>query len=143
MDRLYNVHLVSAFLVVPNSTCVPCGGQVDFYCSTTTNVSIPDGNGGFRREVGAGGQLWKIKKPDGTVDEIRSNHRASVNSTCYEFLYSDEYIGLRVLCTSSSWNGTTLQCIAFTPANESQQNPAPAVLLEVGGVCRICVKLTF
>ena len=57
----------------------------------------------------------------------------------YEFISSmDVVTGLRVNDASSTLNGTTFQCIAFTPLDTSEQNDsAAAVTLEVGGECRI------
>ena len=84
---------------------------------------------------GVGGQLWRIQSPNGTVTILSSSMPDSLPPG-YELIspYRDEYTGLRVLNTSSTWNGTTFQCIAFTPASEEEQNnSAPPVTLEVGG----------
>jgi len=55
---------------------------------------------------------------------------------CYKWVSPtlDEYTGLMVFNITSSWNGTSFQCIAFTPANEEEQNNSSAVVtLEAGG----------
>jgi len=60
--------------------------------------------------------------------------------TGFEFIspYTDEFTGLQILDTNSTWNGTTFQCIAFNLANEEEQNnSAEAVTLKVGGDCRM------
>ena len=59
----------------------------------------------------------------------------------YEFISTsiDEYTGIQVFNISSNWNGTTFQCIAFTPANTEQRNASAAtVTLEVEGKPRTC-----
>ena len=88
---------------------------------------------------GVGGQLWRIQSPDGSVTILRSNMPEDLPAD-YEFISPTlhEYTGLQVFNISSQWNGTTFQCIAFTPANEEEQNDsATAVTLEVGGECKI------
>ena len=85
-----------------------------------------------------GGQLWRIRNPNGTVTNLSSNIPDMV-PVGYQFIspFLDDYTGLRVLNTNSTWNGTTFQCIAFDPSNVEQQNDsAAAVTLEVGGKCR-------
>ena len=89
--------------------------------------------------VGVGGQLWRINFQNGTIGRLISNMPDNVPGH-YEFRSSslDEYTGIEVLDTTSRWNGTTFQCIAFTPANEEERNDsAAAVILEVGGKCII------
>ena len=84
---------------------------------------------------GVGGQLWKIKLPNETVITLRSTTPHMVPAG-YEFISPslDEYTGIMVSNTTQNWNGTTFQCIAFTPANEKEQNSSSAkVVLEVGG----------
>ena len=87
---------------------------------------------------GLAGQMWRIQTPDGTVTTLSSNIPNMVPAD-YEFIAPhniDDFIGLRVLNTTSTWNGTTFQCIAFDPSNlERQNNSASAVTLEVGGKC--------
>ena len=102
-----------------------------FNCSTT--ATHPTGGGNV--VLGFGGQLWRIQSPNGTVTTLSSSMPDNV-PLGYELVspHRDEYTGLRVLHTSSTWNGTTFQCIAFTPANEEEQNTsATAAMLEVGG----------
>ena len=127
---------VSVFQEVPTNTCVRCGGSTKFNCNTTAIHPL----GGGATVEGVGGQLWRIQRPNGNVTNLTSNMPENLPSQ-YEFVSPtlDEYTGLIVFNTTSIWNGTTFQCIAFTPANEEQQNAsAAAVTLEVGGKCRIC-----
>ena len=123
--------------MTPSNTCVPCGGETVFNCSTTTPVNLGGGN---IVEGAPGSQMWRIQTPDRTIITLKSNAPAPVMMPAkYEFISSSEYIytGLRVLNTNSTWNGTTFQCIAFDPSNETRQNnSAAAVTLEVGGKCR-------
>ena len=84
---------------------------------------------------GAGGQLWRIQYPDGTVISLSSSMPSMVPAG-YKLISSfvNRYTGLRVLDTNSTWNGTTFQCIAFTPLDTREQNDSSAaVTLEVGG----------
>jgi len=84
---------------------------------------------------GAGGQMWRIQTPDGTVTTLSST-MPNMLPTGYELIspFVNEFTGLRVKDTNSSWNGTTFQCIAFVPTNVGVQNDSAApVLLEVGG----------
>ena len=84
---------------------------------------------------GVGDQLWRIQNPNGTVTNLSSNMPGVVPAG-YEFIspFLDVYTGLRVLNTTSIWNGTTFQCIAFDPSDiERQNNSAAADTLEVGG----------
>ena len=84
---------------------------------------------------GPGGQMWRIQTSDGTITTLRSNMPGMVPAD-YEFISPFVYVytGLRVLNTTSTWNGTTFQCIAFDTSNEERQNDsAAAVTLEVGG----------
>ena len=93
---------------------------------------------------GPGGQLWRILTPDGKVTELYSTNPSSARSLGYEFISSHMhvYTGLEVLHTDSTWNGSTFQCIAYTPSNTTRQNNSAApVTLRVGGECRICVFL--
>ena len=88
---------------------------------------------------GVGGQLWRVNFQNGTIRRLISNMPDNVPGH-YEFISPslDEYTGIEVLNTTSLWNGTTFQCIAFTPANEEERNySAAAVILEVGGKCII------
>ena len=127
-----------AFQVVPRDTCVPCGGSTVFNCSTTAPTNL----GGGRIVNGAGGQMWRIQTPDGTMISLSSSMPSMVPAG-YELISSffNQYTGLRLLDTNSNWNGTTFQCIAFTPADVREQNhSATAVTLEVGGECRICLN---
>ena len=129
-----------AFQVVPSHTCVPCGGQTVFNCSTTAPANL---GGGIILE-GVGSQLWRIQTPDGTVTNLSSIMPHMVPAG-YEFIspYVNVYTGLRVLNTNSTWNGTTFQCIAFDPSNvERQNNSAAAVTLEVGGECRKVIGIS-
>ena len=85
---------------------------------------------------GAGGQLWRIQNPDGTVTSLSSSMPSMVPAG-YEFI-ANQYTGLRLLDTNSTWNGTTFQCIAFNPTDAREQNnSAAAVTLEVGSECRM------
>ena len=125
--------LVLAFLEVPTGTCLPCGGSTIFNCSTTVRINVGGGNFVY----GAGGQMWMIQTPDGTSITLSSNNR-SMMLPDFEFIqpHLHVYTGLRVKNTNSNWNGTTFQCIAFSPANLGRINKsAPAVTLEVGGEC--------
>ena len=91
---------------------------------------------------GAGGQLWRIQTPDGTLLTLSSSMPNMVPPG-YEFVspFIHVFTGLRVLNTNSTWNATTLQCIAFTPADVRERNvSAAAVTMEVGSECRICFK---
>ena len=95
---------------------------------------------------GPGSQLWRIKTPDGNVTELYSTNPSSARLLGYEFISQHQhvYTGLRVLNTNSTWNGTTFQCIAYTPSNTTRVNDsAAAVTLKVGGKCRLCVCLNF
>ena len=117
--------------MAPNNTCVPCGGPTEFNCSTTAIHTLSAGD----RRLGTGGQLWRIQPPDGTVITLSSNEPGKVPNG-YQLISPsrDEYTGLRVLDTNSTWNGTTFKCIAFTPENVGEKNDsAAAVTLEVGG----------
>ena len=92
---------------------------------------------------GVGGQLWNIRNPDGTLTTFISNMPDKVPED-YKFISPsfDEYTGINVSNISSDWNGTTFQCIAFTPANVEERNTSAApVTLEVGGKCRMCVLI--
>ena len=92
---------------------------------------------------GAGGQMWRIQIPDGTVISLSSSMPSMVPAG-YELISSflNQYTGLRLLDTNSTWNGTTFQCIAFTPADTREQNDsAAAVTLEVGSEYRIFFKI--
>ena len=99
---------------------------------------MPINLGGGRIVEEVSGQMWRIQTPDGTVTNLRSNIPDMVPAD-YEFIspFLDDFTGLRVLNTNSTWNGTTFQCIAFDPSNVERQNSsARAVTLEVGGECR-------
>ena len=123
-----------AFQVVPRDTCLPCGGPAVFNCSTTAPTNL----GGGRMVNGAGGQMWRIQNPDGTRISLSSS-MPSMMPAGYKLISSfvNQYTGLRLLDTNSTWNGTTFQCIAFTPLDTREQNDsAAAVSLEVGGECR-------
>ena len=131
------------FQEVPGDSCLPCGGSTQFNC--TTIAIHPLGRGNVIE--GVGGQLWKIEFPNGSITTLISNTADSI-PVQYEFISptTDEYTGIMVFNTNSRWNGTTFQCIAFTPANEDEKNDsAAAVTLEVGGECRLffcfCVML--
>ena len=132
--------LVSVFEVVPSNECVPCGGSntsTIFNCTTLADHPI----GGGMIVEGVGGQLWSIHNPDGTLTTLASNMPENLPEE-YEFISPsfDEYTGIVVSNISSTWNGTTFQCIAFTPANIEERNTSAApVTLEVGGKCRMCV----
>ena len=124
-----------AFQVVPRDTCVPCGGSAVLNCSTTAPIHL----GGGRIVNGAGGQMWRIQNPDGTVTSLSSSMPSMVPAG-YQFISSfvNQYTGLRLLDTNSTWNGTTFQCIAFNPTDAREQNnSAAAVTLEVGSECRM------
>ena len=134
-DMVINSCLVLAFQVVPRDTCVPCGGSAVLNCSTTAPIHL----GGGRILNGAGGQMWRIQNPDGTVTSLSSSMPSRV-SAGYEFITSfvNQYTGLRLLDTNSAWNGTTFHCIAFNPTDAREQNnSAAAVTLEVGSECRM------
>ena len=84
---------------------------------------------------GIGGQMWRIQVPDGTQTLLSTNMPNMVPAG-YELIspFLNEFTGLRVKDTNSSWNGTTFQCIAFVPTNVERQNTSSAaVTLEVGG----------
>ena len=86
---------------------------------------------------GAGGQLWRNQNPDGTVTSLSSSMPSMVPAG-YQFISSfvNQYTGLRLPNTNSTWNGTTFQCIAFNPTDAREQNDsAAAVTLEVGSEC--------
>ena len=105
-----------------------------FDCSTTEQFNL--GGGHFRE--GPGGQMWRIQTPDGTITILSSN-APDMMPADYEFIspFENVYTGLRVLNTTSTWNGTTFQCIAFDTSDVERQNDsAAAVTLEVGGECR-------
>ena len=123
-------------MVFPQPTCVPCGGPADINCITGTHINV----GGGTFVDGPGSQLWRIQTPDGNVIELSSSNPSTARSLGYEFIspHQHVYTGLRVLATKSTWNGTTFQCIAYTPSNIARQNnSAPAVTLKVGGECKI------
>ena len=129
--------LVSGFEVVPRNKCVPCGGGSTVFNCTTTAVH-PLGGGYFVQ--GVGGQLWRIHNPDGTLINLISNMPDMVPED-YKFISPspDQYTGISVSNISSDLNGTTFQCIAFTPTNIMEQNTSAAtVTLEVGGKYRAC-----
>ena len=132
--------LVSVFKVVPRDECVPCGGSTIstiFNCTTLADHPI----GGGMIAEGVGGQLWSIQYPNGTLTTLVSNMPDNLPAD-YEFITPsfDEYTGIIVSNISSDWNGTTFQCIAFTPANIEEQNTSAAVVtLEVGGKWKMCV----
>ena len=133
---IYSYFLL-AFQVVPRDTCLPCGGSAVFNCSTTAPTNL----GGGRIVNGAGGQMWRIQTSDGTRISLSSSMPSTVPAG-YKLVSSflNHYTGLRLLDTNSTWNGTTFQCIAFTPLDTREQNnSAAAVTLEVGGECRIYV----
>ena len=118
--------------------CVPCGGSTIFNCSTLADHPL----GGGEVVEGVGGQLWNISHPNGTLTTLVSNMPDHLPPD-YEFISPslDEYTGISVSNINSDWNGTTFQCIAFTPANIEEQNTSAAtVTLEVEGEwCRVCV----
>ena len=116
--------------MVPTDTCLPCGGQAEFNCSTTYN--IPLGGGNFTE--GAGGQIWRIQTPGGRSITLSSNMPSMVPMN-FEFISTNlhEFTGIRVNNTNSNWNGTIFKCIAFSPTNTHQENTsASAVTLKVG-----------
>ena len=124
------IFLVLAFQVVPTGTCLPCGGSTEFNCSTTFPINL----NGILRDI-PGGQMWMILTPDGRNIILSSNNRSRIPPD-FEFIrpHPHEYTGIRVMNTNSSWNGTTLQCIAFSTTNSQRINTsAPAVTMEVGG----------
>ena len=134
-DMVIYSYLVLEFQVVPRDTCVPCGGSAVLNCSTTALIHL----GGGRILIGAGGQLWRIQNPDGTVTSLSSSMPSMVPAG-YEFIssFQHQYTGLWLLDTNSTWNGTTFQCIAFNPTDTREQNnSAAAVTLEVGSECRM------
>ena len=94
---------------------------------------------------GVGGQLWMIRNPNGTVTNLSSN-MPDIVPAGYEFVapFPNDFTGLRVLNTTSIWNGTMFQCIAFDPSDVERQNDsAAAVTLEVGGKCRKILSTVF
>ena len=120
----------------PKSTCVPCGGAANFSCSTVIHINL--GGGEFLN--GPGSQLWRIQTPDGSVIELNSTNPSRARPLGYEFISPHQYVytGLRVIDTNSSWNGTTFQCIAYSPFNTTRQNDSvAAVTLIVGGEYKI------
>ena len=125
------------------NTCLPCGGQATFNCTTIANHTLLDSN---ELMSGPGGQLWRIQTSDGTTTKLYSTMLDKVPRG-YEFIETpeNEFTGLRVNDTNSSWSGSTFQCIAFTPANADQlNNSSEPVTLEVGGECiyNLLVKFT-
>ena len=93
---------------------------------------------------GVGGQLWRIQSPNGNVTTLTSNRPDNLPAQ-YEFVTPtlDEYTGLIVFNITSIWSGTTFQCIAFTPANEEEQNNSSTVVtLEVEGECKMSVYIS-
>ena len=127
----HDLLLVAAFLEVPTGTCLPCGGSTEFNCNTTFHINL--GGGNFKDIPG--GQMWMILTPDGQNIILSSNNPSRVPPD-FEFIspHPHEYTGIRVLHTNSNWNGTTLQCIAFSTTNLRRINTsAPAVTMEVGG----------
>ena len=79
--------------------------------------------------------MWRIQVPDGTQTLLSTNMPNMVPAG-YELIspFLNEFTGLRVKDTNSSWNGTTFRCIAFVPTNVERQNTSSAaVTLEVGG----------
>ena len=130
------------FMKVPTNTCLPCGGPAKFNCSTVANHTIYVG-GMNTLMLGPGGQLWRIETTNGMTDKLHSTDPKNVPAS-YEFMYIEhnngvkEITGLLVRDTNSTWSGTTLQCIAYTPLNtEVLNNSSEPVTLEVGGECRI------
>ena len=111
-----------------------------FNCTTVANHTIFV-NGMSSLREGPGGQLWRIQTTNGTTESLCSTTPDKV-PTNYKFIdtfpNSNEFTGILVSDTDSSWSGTTFQCIAFTPANTEEINDAsePATL-EVGGKCLI------
>ena len=127
--------------MVPNNTCVPCGGPAEFNCTTRVTINL----GGGATVEGVGGQMWRIQNPDGTVITLSSSMPNRVPGG-FELISPslNEFTGLRVKDTNSSLNGTTFQCIAFNPTNVGERNDsAAAVTLEVGGECSICALSVF
>ena len=126
---------------VPTNTCLPCGGNATFNCCTIANHTVFD-NGMSVLELGPGGQLWKIHTTNGMTEELYSTIRKNIPAS-YELMYTEQnntkvVTGLLVRDTDSTWNGTTLQCIAYTPPNtDVRNNSSEPVTLEVGGECRI------
>ena len=120
------------------STCLPCGGQATFNCTTVANHTV------FIDEMstlipGPGGQLWRIQTSDGTTTELYSTMLDEVPPG-YKFIETspNEFTGLSVYDTNPRWSGSTFQCIAFTPANaDDLNNSSEPVTLEVGGEYRI------
>ena len=133
-----NFFLVSAFLVFPKSTCVPCGGTTEFNCKTTFR---------YRMHDVVGGQLWRIQTPDGNVIAEPYSTNISSAGPLFEFIRSPHqnvYNGLRVINTNSTWDGTTFQCIAYATTNLGRRNHSAApVTLRVGGWFTICVLHKF
>jgi len=126
---------------VPTNTCLPCGGNATFNCRTIANHTVFD-NGMSVLELGPGGQLWKIHTTNGMTEELYSTIRENIPAS-YELMYTEQnnikvVTGLLVRDTDSTWNGTTLQCIAYTTLNtDVRNNSSEPVTLEVGGECRI------
>ena len=93
---------------------------------------------------GTGGQLWRIRSPNGNIIAELYSTTPTAGPLGYKFIPSSDehvYTGLRVLDTNSTWNGTTFQCIAYTLANRCEQNDsAKRVTLQVGGKCRMCLS---
>ena len=121
------------------NTCLPCGGQAIFNCTTVANHTVYV-NGMSSLILGPGGQLWRIQTANGTTKLLYSTMPDKV-PTSYEFIEtppnSNIFTGILVRDTNSSWNGTTFQCIAFTPLDtEEINNASEPVTLEVGGECR-------
>ena len=86
-----------------------------------------------------------IQHPTGTTITVSSNEPGNV-PWGYQLVSPsrDQYTGLRVLDTNSTWNGTTFQCIAFTPENVGEQNDsAAAATLEVGGEYKMDVTISY
>ena len=127
------------FTEVPINTCLPCGGQATFNCTTIANHTVFI-DGMIRLIPGPGGQLWRIQTSDGTTTKLYSTMLNEVPPG-YGFIETPlkEFTGLGVQDTNSSWSGSTFQCIAFTPANADElNNSSEPVTLEVGGECTIC-----
>ena len=126
------------------STCLPCGGQATFNCTTIANHTVFI-DGMIRLIPGPGGQLWRIQTSDGTTTKLYSTMLDKVPRG-YKFIETSksEFTGLWVYDTNPRWSGSTFQCIAFTPANADElNNSSEPVTLEVGGECRILlVKFT-
>ena len=127
---------------VPTNTCLPCGGQAKFNCTTVANHTVFDDSGMSVLEPGPGGQLWKIHTTNGTTEELYSTISEDFPAS-YELMYTEEndievVSGLLVCNTDSTWSGTTFQCIAYTPLDIGiRNNSSEPVTLEVGGECRI------